>query len=1440
MFNLYESLGFDIPTPDSIVENLYFDIHFRNQDHNNVKYNNISDDYNGVMILSDEFYIYKNKMLYDNGFYIHNDYNVTDLPPVYMMALFPGRHFPHHHVYMTFDSSGRYYYKRTYKAKFKNITKQDLTNEINSIKYYKENVYDILSDVYKEDAIYTHDNRLIYKDIMYLDYIDFRCHMIVNGSILLNDIDYEILAPNVIRFKRKPFELPIDKDTIEVIVQYDDLFDEVLMKFPDTSRLYKLYNNDKVIDHIFDIDYDDQYIKDNVYDRSFNFEDDYVREYVRKFLYPQKYPKDVQRGHMFLTKYFSTEAVVQDNATQYGINWKESLLREFPEYVTHFELTKDIDLDWNKIEAHDYTWDEIDARGGLWNIKDKKILKSFHTVFTNIFTDILQYPERLYFTDDIDRNKFQYESLQMKEKIDEDPSFRFSQEYHDFCMRWTMNIYYKDKEYNPVELIRGYIAPPMPRVVTLPERDPLNHILTNHAVGVNYIRSRLLTDMGNTELYRYDTPQEQAWRHAQNEIRNINGLEKLGKEGPQYRYWDIYKFFHNNQLRHTKISPVASKDDLLRGTNILSYWLDVDSLLSPNIPINYCILPKQVDHEDDLWYMETWFNKYMDLYPKGHAATPYKPSTKDKLYRFINIVPDIGTKDHPILTALKCEYRATKDEDNKFVSIRTLLKAKNIDIPADVIGYIYYNEKLDTNITIPIDMNLRHREELLCIGNLEYKPLTLYPIYKNNRLVIDLGPLVDDDNIEDNKDTDNVLVTFDIPKKIYPDIPHYPKLNSVITKQDLINKLNTMYPNHDDVLSILDRWKNPNRVGDDIKLYSITIDETKATEGIEIYKEEYTLGNDDLMSKITSDTTYWTYYSFTPTSRSIDGKWVRIFEMDKPNASILVKSPDFILPAKYNIKDDKYKMLTGALTSTFVDDHRYIVNNFIDYVIRDMYVRNHKNRLENKNESYTFSDMTYLEIKDTLKKINAYDLITYENGIKDTLDLTDIGYSLYSTRILSATLDVYFLLNRTIQLRSKVKPELTSVYKDLPPYVNVDDPTNICLWNYIHKNENKYVIWTSDGQDDQGDGGYNLNELVISDSQPDVNTLNYISGVTFNALQDTYPIYTYDKYEDVYELKATYNTNDIKGTYKAITNLIMSTPNKVFYTDKPNGEKIRIIGIEALHWDLYNKYMNIINTEEENDWDKLKLAIQIKHNPEGTLDINALSYAFTKTTYDLTDEMILKWKQAYGRFDFMPKYMTKQKFIDAKYIDIGMKHPGFDIEIAIEDVYHNYRFVRNRVNDTTLFPIIGDRNFNNIVATDFSKILEEYVKTVPIETFRKSMNDSFVAIELIHPQLKETIRLDGNKVFENNIHNLFDALCYAGHYEADGARRMSQIPIIRLIYKLTDGYLADSIIETWDKDKWEKYQFGDKNVIGFRLGIGNSIMMAEYHTYSDGLVLSND
>ena len=67
MFNLYESLGFDIPTPDSIVENLYFDIHFRNQDHNNVKYTNISDDYNGVMILSDEFYIYKNKATY---FYI--------------------------------------------------------------------------------------------------------------------------------------------------------------------------------------------------------------------------------------------------------------------------------------------------------------------------------------------------------------------------------------------------------------------------------------------------------------------------------------------------------------------------------------------------------------------------------------------------------------------------------------------------------------------------------------------------------------------------------------------------------------------------------------------------------------------------------------------------------------------------------------------------------------------------------------------------------------------------------------------------------------------------------------------------------------------------------------------------------------------------------------------------------------------------------------------------------------------------------------------------------------------------------------------------------------------------------------------------------------------------------------------------------------------------
>ena len=127
MFKTYDIFEMEtVNENNSIPKQITFDIHFRNKERRSVIYNNVNEDYNGICVVGNEIFR-NNKMIYDNGIYIGDDYALTDLPPVFMITMFPKRHFKNHNIYMTYNSGDDYFYTKTIPVKWRNLTEDDLT-----------------------------------------------------------------------------------------------------------------------------------------------------------------------------------------------------------------------------------------------------------------------------------------------------------------------------------------------------------------------------------------------------------------------------------------------------------------------------------------------------------------------------------------------------------------------------------------------------------------------------------------------------------------------------------------------------------------------------------------------------------------------------------------------------------------------------------------------------------------------------------------------------------------------------------------------------------------------------------------------------------------------------------------------------------------------------------------------------------------------------------------------------------------------------------------------------------------------------------------------------------------------------------------------------------------------------------------------------------------
>lgn len=1350
MFKTYDIFEMEtVNENNSIPKQIIFDIHFRNKERRSVIYNNVNEDYNGVCVVGNEIFR-NNKMIYDNGIYIGDDYALTDLPPVFMITMFPKRHFKNHNIYMSYNSGDDYFYTKTIPVKWRNLT----TDDLNKLK--KNCLSDkLIAETYMSN------------NIINVDYVDHKCFVILNNTILLNDVHYEILCSNLIRLKVKPFELP-DDDWMNIQVCCDSIIDEDLAKYRITSKLFQLYNDPEVLDVIFE-----------EFKPNFEFEDEDLREYIAENIYPKKYDEDVFRSHMFLTKYFSTEAVFSDNATIYGINWRDSILSEFPEYAFIFD------------------------------IKDKKKI----SIYANNLMDITKYPERMIFNDEDDKANFETEMAELLAKPDLTPIDRL-----DFTNKWMINVYKRDKDTGEIlEKVRSYKLPLMPRVVQIPEHRPLNYIMTNHAATVQYLNNRMINHYrGTGDFYNYSSTLEQIRRSKENELREGWRIQPLAKVGPHSRYWDLMRFYHSNRDIILKQSSDAGDHGWFGYSNIWSYWLDHDSALCQGIPINYCApLRVSVYNDNDLEYMETWPDileqKEKENIPLDEQDGMMKPDTNQRWIYLIKDMPYDHIPD-PERFDYIVDNRSTK------VTLRQLIP----NIPSDVLCYGFYLDKEKTRFaTIGLDEDLKHLDHLKAIssvydtsGAIPKDIPILIPVYKKYNINIDLGPVKNlDDNTSDGEDRQDVILTFGIPKRRFsPD--------SIVSKT---------YPALLKDKITLDELKAELKRNNGIELKDLERYDKRETNSIYLFETNYNLNKNKneynrvyklngTLPELNSDK-IWHYYGTDNISEitSIDGKILRIFDIDTINASLFAKTPPFNLPADYIMRGDNFRFLTEQLANTYDNGGDELRLPLLDYMLAKEWNQSKYNLTPEELANAEQYKAVAKQYEVALSKLNKYILKAKDGKSVLDMDLNDIGYNLFTNTLLDRNMELYFTPDKNIMIRT-IEPPFKSDRVPIPPYINKYDIFNATLYKYV-EGTNRFIYWTSDKNlDDDID----INELdIVTEPNSTIDISDTLLGVSFNLLPDKFKIYEVNRYDDLntkYIPKIEIDLNDPK-CYKKLKELNYNNKRKLYVEYKVEGNMKRLLGVDALLWVLYQKYITTDNAKTiNNDFD-----LYIEFNKDkGSLDLGKFHDHFDKfMKTELTRNVLSNWKNAYGYFKYIPTRSNTTNFTASKFVDVVMVHPGVNLEIEIVDQRGTRRLIRNRLDDSVTFRIPGDRNFTNIMTTDINyTLLSTYLTSVSINNFKTR-----TATVIVYDENR------GTKLSIDNVTTLFDALAYAGGTpENSTLRRMPSVPTIRVTYYVTGAHV-DSIIETWNEDKWKDYQFGKDNVLGFKVGIGNTIMLKEYDTY---------
>lgn len=278
-------------TPDDIQPNM-IGIRFLPDGSTERFIENINYEYNGVMIPDKTIYYTKYKLMYDKGYPIDPELDMVynTLPPYDVAVVFPQKKLLDHQINVVLLNE---YIKPTLVSKryikFRNITTQEKDD-------YKTNK--------NLDLIV--GNRLRFKEPI----LNMSTLIKIGNITLINGIDYILESRSCVKFLRIPVS-PQDKGdtfTVEIFSTMD-----VLTKKDERRKsiLCKITNSLEYINSYID--------KDNVY---FNY------------FYPDNYDNEISRCHQLVTKYFSTEMIIDlQDIDSYGEKWLNNLTNEFPDFV---------------------------------------------------------------------------------------------------------------------------------------------------------------------------------------------------------------------------------------------------------------------------------------------------------------------------------------------------------------------------------------------------------------------------------------------------------------------------------------------------------------------------------------------------------------------------------------------------------------------------------------------------------------------------------------------------------------------------------------------------------------------------------------------------------------------------------------------------------------------------------------------------------------------------------------------------------------------------------------------------------------------------------------------------------------------------------------------------------------------------------------------------
>nr|DAU85999.1 MAG TPA: hypothetical protein [Caudoviricetes sp.] len=271
----------------------------KSHDYKRINYNNIDTDFNGTLPISDDLFTIKNKKVYDNGFLLkESDYELNTLHPSGLLCMWPKRKHKRHLISVIGNRlPDTKIYSKMYSVKAQNLDTSDLNKK-------------------------TDNWSCIYKNLLYVDYIDYRYNLYIDSYMLIENYDYIILAPNLIEFIRP---ITVNKehtgDYIDIKVEYEgELEDWMLKVFKYKSYRYRLFNDTNFMDMYYD----------TREETTLRFERDDTFNINDKGLYDNEH----YRFNQMTTKYFSSENLNTAAMNKYGEELYYKLHTEFPEFVT--------------------------------------------------------------------------------------------------------------------------------------------------------------------------------------------------------------------------------------------------------------------------------------------------------------------------------------------------------------------------------------------------------------------------------------------------------------------------------------------------------------------------------------------------------------------------------------------------------------------------------------------------------------------------------------------------------------------------------------------------------------------------------------------------------------------------------------------------------------------------------------------------------------------------------------------------------------------------------------------------------------------------------------------------------------------------------------------------------------------------------------------------